>query len=46
MMSLPPKRCGFSKDDVCSTSPVSRSTRFITTVVVPRSMASPCMRPR
>ena len=44
MMSLPPNRCGFSKEAVRTTEFVSMSTRFITTVVVPRSTASPIYR--
>ena len=41
MTSLPPKRWGFSKEDVYATSPDCRSTRFITTEVVPTSTARP-----
>ena len=46
MMSLPPKRCGFSNEPVYRMSPFSRSTRFRATVVVPRSTAKPQIRPR
>ena len=45
MMSLPPNRWGFSNEAVWSTSPDSRSTRFMTTVVVPTSIARPYILP-
>ena len=42
MTSEPPKRWGFSKEESATTSPVSRFSSRMTTVVVPRSMARPC----
>ena len=45
MTSLPANRWGFSKEAVPRASPVSRSRRRITTVVVPASTASPWSGP-
>ena len=45
MMSEPPKRCGFSKEWVATSAPVSRSYSRTATVVVPTSTARPWSGP-
>ena len=46
MMSLPANPCGLAKEAVTMVASACRSITFITTVVVPRSIASPSSRPR
>ena len=45
MMSEPANPCGLANDAVTMVAWASRSITFITTVVVPRSMARPSSRP-